>query len=98
LNPRLARRFRRAAPAVAAELANQEGLRLAVGVGERPWGRQGTFSVWESADRLVDFARAPRHAAVVARTNAEGWYTEELFARFAVLRAVGTVDGRDPLA
>jgi hypothetical protein len=98
LNPCLSRRFRRAVPAVAAELATQDGLRLALGIGERPWGRQGTFSVWESAERLLAFAHAPRHAAVVSRTNAEGWYAEELFARFAVLRAVGTVDGRDPLA
>ena len=40
----------------------------------------------------------PAHAAVVERTPGERWYGEELFARFAVVRALGTVDGQDLLA
>jgi len=40
--------------------------------------------------------RAP-HAGVIERTNREGWYAEELFARFGVLSTSGTLDGVDPL-
>lgn len=90
--------FWRAVPPVAADLHRAAGLRLAVGIGEAPVGLQGTFSLWSSAEALRDFAyRRPAHVVAVRRTAQERWYAEELFARFAVLHAEGTVDGRDPL-
>jgi heme-degrading monooxygenase HmoA len=99
LTPRKAATFWRAVPPVSADLHAGGGLRLALGVGEAPIGLQGTFSVWDSAAALNAFAYGrPAHTAVVRRTAEEGWYAEELFARFAVLSATGTVDGRDPLA
>jgi hypothetical protein len=99
LAPRRAAAFWRAVPPVSADLHESPGLRLALGIGEAPIGLQGTFSVWASAAALNDFAYGrAAHAAVVARTPREGWYAEELFARFALLSAAGTVDGRDPLA
>jgi hypothetical protein len=99
LRPSRARSFWRAVPPVSADLRVQPGLRLAVGIGEAPVGLQGTFSLWESAAALRGFAYAgAAHSAVVARTVPERWYAEELFARFAVEAADGTVDGRDPLA
>ena len=95
LAPRKALRFWRAVPPVSADLSTAPGLRLALGIGEAPIGLQGTFSLWDSASALNTFAygRAP-HAAVVRRTAAEGWYAEELFARFGLLSAEGTLDGR----
>jgi hypothetical protein len=95
LVPGKAARFWRAVPPVSADLHSGPGLLLALGIGEAPIGLQGTFSVWESAAALNDFAygRTP-HAAVVDRTAREGWYAEELFARFAVLSAEGTIGGR----
>ena len=99
LRPSRARSFWRAVPPVSADLRAQPGLRLAVGIGEAPVGLQGTFSVWESTAALRLFAYAgAAHRAVVERTVPERWYAEELFARFAVEAADGTVDGRDPLA
>jgi hypothetical protein len=99
LRLRNARSFWRAVPDVSASLAAAPGLRLAVGIGEAPLGLQGTFSLWSSSAALTDFAsRGAAHADAVRRTPVEGWYAEELFARFAVLRTEGTVDGRDPLA
>jgi hypothetical protein len=99
LRPSRAWSFRRAVPPVSADLRAQPGLRLALGIGEAPVGLPGTFSLWESAAALHRFAYAgAAHSAVVARTVPERWYAEELFARFAVEAADGTVDGRDPLA
>jgi hypothetical protein len=99
LAPTRSSSFWRAVPPVSADLAARPGLRLAVGIGEAPVGLQGTFSVWESGRALREFAYGgAAHQAVVARTAPERWYAEELFARFAVEAADGSVDGRDPLA
>ncbi|MGZ4603350.1 MAG: monooxygenase [Kineosporiaceae bacterium] len=92
------RAFWRAVPPVSSDLHSVPGLRLAVGIGEAPIGLQGTFSLWESAEPLVDFAhRRAAHREVVRRTAREGWYAEELFARFAVIDVSGTFGTRQPL-
>ena len=99
LSPTRAARFWSALPPVSAELHRSTGLRAAVAIGEAPVGLQGTFSLWESTGAMRDFAhRSAAHVEVVGRTEREGWYAEELFARFAVLGTAGTLDGRDPLA
>ena len=99
LAPSRTRSFWRAVPPVSADLATRAGLRLAVGIGEAPVGLQGTFSLWDSAAALREFAYgSAAHQAVVARTAPARWYAEELFARFAVEAAHGSVEGRNPLA
>jgi hypothetical protein len=91
------RTFWRAVPQVSADLHAAAGLRLALGVGEAPIGLQGTFSLWDSPAAMTAFAyRRPAHLAAVRRTAEVGWYSEELFARFAVLAVEGTVGGRTP--
>ena len=61
-------------------------------------GLQGTFSVWDSPAAVRSFAGQGAHREVVRRTPEARWYAEELFARFAVVRSEGTLDGRDPLS
>ena len=81
-----------------AALAQAVGVRAAIGLGELPVIRQATFSVWESAQAMQEYAyRDARHREVIQLTRREKWYTEELFARFRVLGSSGTLDGVDPL-
>ena len=95
IDPRKALTFWRAVPPVSAALREAPGLRLAVGIGEAPVGLQGTFSLWESARALTDFAyREPAHVEAIRRTGTQGWYREELFARFAVDDIEGSFQGR----
>lgn len=89
--------FWRSVPPVSADLHRSPGLRLAVGIGEAPVGLQGTFSIWESAAALTDFAhRRSPHVEAVHQTAIQRWYAEELFARFQVLSVEGTFGGRAP--
>jgi hypothetical protein len=95
---RRAPRFWRFVEPTSRALAGAEGLRLAIGLGELPLVRQATFSVWESVAAMQQYAyRDVRHREVIQLTRREGWYGEELFARFQVLKSTGTVDGRHPL-
>ena len=82
-----------------AALAQAAGVCTAIGLGELPLVRQATFSVWESARAMQDYAyKDARHREVIQLTRREKWYGEEMFARFRVLGSTGTLDGRDPLA
>ncbi len=79
-------------------LAAAPGVRLAIGLGELPLVRQATFSIWDSAAAMQQYAyRDARHREVIQLTRREGWYGEELFARFRVISSRGTVDGKTPL-
>ncbi|MEP7219082.1 MAG: hypothetical protein ABI876_09205 [Bacteroidota bacterium] len=71
---------------VRAELAAADGLQTSVGVGEAPLILQATFSIWRDVAAMEAFAyRMGDHREAVRRTRDEGWYAEELFARFAVV-------------
>jgi hypothetical protein len=68
------------------------GLIAAIGIGEAPIGLQGTFSLWESASAIREFAyKGAAHQKAIADTSTYNWYSEELFARFAVLDQRGTI-------
>ncbi|HEX2187838.1 MAG TPA: spheroidene monooxygenase, partial [Longimicrobiaceae bacterium] len=99
IRPGRALRFWSSVAPVDATLRGQPDLLATFGFGEVPWLRQGTLSVWRTRAAMVDWAyRTPAHAETVRRTREEGWYSEELFARFRPLRSYGTLRGSDPLA
>ncbi len=86
--------FWRSIPPVSADLNQTPGLVTSVGIGEAPIGLQGTFSVWQTNQAITEFAsRRQPHQKVVERTAQTGWYAEELFARFKIQSATGTLGG-----
>jgi hypothetical protein len=94
IKPTQLRTFLRAVPPVAADVAAAPGSLFRVGIGEAPVGLQATFSIWSSSGAVDQFAyRQTAHRTVVRQTTTSGWYAEEMFARFAVESATGTVKG-----
>ena len=85
-------RFWRSVPPVTTSLKSAPGLIVAIGIGEAPIGLQGTFSLWESAAAIREFAyKGSAHQKAIADTSAYKWYSEELFARFAVREQRGSI-------
>jgi hypothetical protein len=86
--------FYRAVRPIAHEIRRARGCRVAFGIGEAPLLRQGTVSIWDSPSDVTAFAHgAAAHADAVTRTPTQGWYAEELFARFAIVGASGSIGG-----
>jgi hypothetical protein len=94
---RRALRFYHAVPAVARDVRAAPGLRLSFGIGESPLLHQGTVSVWDDLDAMRSFAHRTRaHVDAVRATPDARWYAEEMFTRFRLLDATGSIHGRDP--
>lgn len=93
------RRFWQNAAPSATDLENAEGLIFSCGVGELPFVRQATISVWENTASMKAFAYGSgEHKAVIRRKQQEEWYSEELFARFLPRSSEGSYAGSNPLA
>ncbi len=85
-------RFWKSVPPVTVSLKSAPGLVAAIGIGEAPIGLQGTFSLWESAAAIREFAyKGAAHQKAIADTSAYNWYSEELFARFALREVRGAL-------
>lgn len=85
-------RFWHAVPPVTSSLKESEGLVSAIGIGEAPIGLQGTFSLWQSSQALKEFAyKGKAHQGAIMETQKYRWYSEELFARFAVKEIRGQI-------
>lgn len=85
------------APATESMLA-ADGFIFSLGIGEVPWLKQATLSVWESETQMKKFAYgSATHAEIIKKTKAQNWYSEEMFARFQLVSANGTIKGNNPL-
>ena len=83
---------------VADKMNVAKGFLFSVGVGEIPWIKQATFSVWQSREDMKAFAYGMKeHAAVIQKTRKENWYSEDMFVRFIIVNVSGTIGGKSPL-
>jgi hypothetical protein len=78
--------------------ARSEGLLARIGLMDRI-RTASTFSLWRSQRDVVRFAYGPGdHKPVVSVSKETPWAHHYFFARFRILEAEGSWEGRDPLA
>jgi heme-degrading monooxygenase HmoA len=81
----------------ATAMVSADGFITSFGIGEMPFIRQATFSIWQSREQMKKFAYSlPAHAEIVKKTRKERWYSEDMFVRFRILKTIGTVNGKNP--
>jgi len=83
---------------IAVQMSDAPGFVTSVGIGEVPFIKQATFSIWQSKDAMKAFAYQMReHQEVIKKTRKENWYSEDMFTRFRPLSSFGTIKGVNPL-
>lgn len=99
LRLRTALRFWSRVPSISDVIGDDPNVLFKIGVGEMPLLHQVTFSIWPDTQSMAHFARGNGpHGRAIAAVRSEGWFSEELYARFAVLGDYGTWGGKAPLA
>lgn len=99
LRPSRLLRFWRRVPDISAVIGQDPDVAFKIGIGEIPLVHQVTFSVWPDAASMARFARGDGpHGRAIRAVRDEGWFREELYARFRILGSEGRWDGGDPLA
>jgi heme-degrading monooxygenase HmoA len=86
--------FWRHAPAAQTSLEAAPGVQLAVGLGEAPFLRQATFSVWDSVADMNAYSRGGAHRDAIQAAATHQFFSESMFVRFVPLSITGTWKGR----
>lgn len=97
IKPRILARFWGRVPNISAMIGKDTNVMFKIGIGEVPMLHQVTFSIWPSEAAMAGFARTGPHADAIRAVRDEGWFAEELYARFAVHSDAGTWNGISPL-
>ena len=98
IKPRIMLNFWSRVPAISKMIGKNKDVIFKMGLGEIPWFHQVTFSIWPNETSMCEFARKDGpHAKAIESVRKGNWFSEELYARFKVQKAVGTWDGRSML-
>ncbi|WP_179380754.1 spheroidene monooxygenase [Jannaschia marina] len=97
VRPGILRRFWGRVPDISRVIGQDPNVLFKIGIGEVPWLHQVTFSIWPDAAAMAGFARSGPHGEAIRAVRAEGWFREELYARFHVLETAGSWGDLTPL-
>lgn len=97
LRKRSLAKFWKRVPDISSVIGQDPNVIFKIGVGEIPMLHQVTFSIWPNAAQMNNFARTGPHAEAIKAVRTEGWFNEELYARFTLISDTGTWGGTSPL-
>lgn len=97
IRPSILRRFWGRVPNISDRIGADPNVVFKIGIGETPLFQQITFSIWPDAVSMANFARTGHHAEAIKAVRSEGWFREELYARFTLVSDHGTWGGTSPL-
>jgi spheroidene monooxygenase len=97
VRPGMLRNFWGRVPNISAVIGKDPSVLFKLGIGEKPWLHQVTFSIWPDAAAMNHFARTGPHAEAISAVRKDGWFSEELYARFVLVSDRGTWGGTSPL-
>jgi spheroidene monooxygenase len=99
VRPKAFTKFWSREPGISDVIGKNPDVAFKIGIGEVPLLQQVTFSIWPDEAAMARFARGDGpHGRAIQAVREGGWFREELYARFRVLGATGTWDGKDPLS
>ena len=95
IKPKIMLKFWSRVPAISKVIGNDKNVLFKMGLGEIPWFHQVTFSIWPNAESMSNFARKDGpHAKAIKSVREGNWFSEELYARFKVEKAIGKWCGK----
>jgi len=70
----------------AKSIKSHNGAEFYKGIGELPVIEQATISIWESEQKMKDYAYSDKnHLKIINKARKDKWYSEELFVRSNIL-------------
>ncbi|MEM9714966.1 MAG: spheroidene monooxygenase [Pseudomonadota bacterium] len=99
IKPSILAKFWGRVPAISKMIGSDPNVIFKIGIGEVPWFHQVTFSIWPDAEKMAEFARRDGpHARAIKAVREDGWFKEELYARFTIAGEYGAWPDLHPIA
>jgi len=94
IRPSKARQFWAKAKPAEDDIALASGKILTAGIGEAPYFRQATFTIWDDAQSLEQYAQQGAHLTAIKAAYGQSYFSESMFTRFRVIKAQGVWQGK----
>jgi hypothetical protein len=94
IKPLKANAFWKNAQPAEVSINQSEGVILSAGLGEAPYLRQATFTIWEDETALNAYAQQGAHLAAIKAAYGQQYFSESMFTRFKPSEMEGTWRGK----